>query len=280
MIEGIKSVLVAVTEEGRKEETFALSYGLSLARQTNAHLTVQAAASRFHIPYSMLDDFSRDLISSENRRIAALAERFAGQAKGEADFAGVVCTVESPQLHYSDLIERFLGHARVHDLSVLDGESEAIDGDRGLIESALFESGRPVLIVPPEHHSFSGRRIVIAWDGSASASRAVAGAMPFLRAAEAVEIVSVVGEKDLSSSVPGADLAPHLARHGIDVSVTTTALGAKEDAAGALQREATSFKAGLIVSGAYRHSRLRQWLLGGVTQSLLKASRVPLLLSH
>lgn len=280
MIEGIKSILVAITEEGRKEETVALGYGLSLARQANAHLTVQAAASRFHIPYSMLDDFSRDLISTENRRIAALAERFAGKAKDEADFAGVVCTVESPQLHYADLIERFLGHARVHDLAILDGEAGAIDGDRGLIESALFESGRPVLIVPPEQHSFSGQRIVIAWDGSANAARAVAGAMPILRAAEAVEIVSVVGEKDLSKSVPGADLAPHLARHGINVSVTTTSVGAKEDVAGAIQREAAGFKAGLVVIGAYRHSRLRQWLLGGVTQSLLKASRVPLLMSH
>lgn len=281
MIEGIKSILVTVTEEGRKEEeTFALGYGLSLARQANAHLTVQAAASRFHIPYSMLDDFGRDLISAENRRIAALAERFAGKAKSEADFAGVVCAVESPQLHYSDLIERFVCHARVHDLSVLDAETETIDGDRGLIEAALFESGRPVLMVPPQHQGFSGRRILIGWDGSANAARAVAGAMPFLRAAEAVEIVSVVGEKDLSNSVPGADLARHLARHGIDVSVSTTALGAKENVAEAIQREAAGFKAGLVVIGAYRHSRLREWLLGGVTQSLLKACRVPLLMSH
>lgn len=280
MIEGIKSVLVAITEEGRKEETFALGYALSLAQQANAHLTVQAAASRFSIPYSMLDDFGRDLISTENRRIAALAERFAGKAKDEAAFAGVVCAVESPQLHYNELLERFLGHARVHDLSILDAESETIDIDRGLIETALFESGRPVLIVPPEHHGFSGRRVVVAWDGSASASRAVAGAMPFLRSAEVVEIVSVVGEKDLSKSVPGAELAPHLARHGINVSVTTTVLGAKEDVAGAIQREAAGFKAGLVVSGAYRHSRLREWLLGGVTQSMLKRSRLPLLLSH
>lgn len=280
MIEGIRSVLVAVTEEGRKEETFALSYGLSLARQANAHLTVQAAASRFSIPYSMLNDFGRDLISTENRRIAALAERFAGKAKDEADFAGVVSSVESPQLRYNELIERFLGHARVHDLAILDAESETIDMDRALIETALFESGRPVLVVPSDHHSFAGQRIIVAWDGSASAARAVAGAMPFLRAAEAVEIVSIVGEKDLSGSVPGADLAPHLARHGIDVSVTTTALGAKEDVAGAIQREAAGFKAGLVVSGAYRHSRLREWLLGGVTQSMLKKSRIPLLMSH
>lgn len=280
MIEGIKSVLVAVTEEGRKEETFALGYALSLARQANAHLTVQAAASRFSIPYSMLNDFGRNIISSENRRIAGLAQRLAKKAKEEAEFAGVASAVESPQLPYDELIERFLGHARVHDLAILDAESETIDIDRGLIEAALFESGRPVLIVPSEHEVFTGRRIVIAWDGSASAARAVAGAMPFLRAAEAVEIVSIVGEKDLSASVPGADLAPHLSRHGVNVSVTTTALGAKEDVAGAIQREAVGFTAGLVVSGAYRHSRLREWLLGGATQSMLKKSRIPLLMSH
>lgn len=280
MLNGIKSVLVAITEEGRHEEGFALSYALSLAQQANAHLTVQAAASRFSIPYSMVGDFGQQIISTENRRIAALAEELAVKAKVDADLAGVVCAVESPQLDYSNLTLRFLDHARVHDLSILDAERATVDMDRGLIESALFESGRPVIIVPPGRPSFSANRIVIAWDGSASATRATADALPFLRAAEAVEILSIVGEKDLSTSVPGADLAPHLSRHGVNVSVRTIPVLEKGNVADTIQHAAAEFRAGLLVSGAYRHSRLRQWLLGGVTQSLLKNGHMPLLMCH
>ncbi|POR47115.1 universal stress protein [Bosea psychrotolerans] len=280
MIEGIKNVLVTIAEEGRGKETSAFEYGLSLARQANAHLTVQAAAARFYVPYSMLDDFSQAIISTENRRIAVLAEAFAERAKAEADFAGVVCGVESPQLHFSELIDRFLANARVHDISVLNAESSKAEIDWDLIETCLFDSGRPVMVIPPGRTEFACRHVIIAWDGSASASRAVLGAMPFLKFAEAVEIVSVLGEKDLPNSVPGADLAPHLARHGVNVSVSNTTLASKETVAAAIQREAAGFEASLIVSGAYRHSRVREWLLGGVTRSMLEQCSLPLLMAH
>lgn len=280
MIDGIKSILIAVTEEGRGESCAALDYTLSLAGKAGAHLTLQAAASRFSIPYALIDQFSRDIISTENRRLAELAAKFAERAKGDAAMAGIVASVETPQLHYNDLRDRFVMHARVHDLVVLDAESEVIDIDRGLIEAAVFDSGRPLLLVPPRSTSHDGRRVVVAWDGSASAARAVAFSLPLLKAAEAVQIISIVGEKDLSRSVAGAELAPNLARHGVAVSVRTTTVAPGGDAAQTLRDEADEFGASLIVSGAYRHSKLTQWLLGGFTQSLLKRCHVPLLMAH
>ena len=158
-------------------------------------------------------------------------------------------------------------------------EKDAVQRDRGLIAAALFESGRPVLIIPPGSERFSARRILIAWDGGASAARAVGDAMPFLTGAEEVEILSVSGEKDLSSVIAGADLAPHLARHGIKVTVRNIAL-TQPDVASEIRQAATDFGADLVVSGAYKHSRLREWLLGGVTQSLLKDCTLPILMSH
>lgn len=113
MIEGVKNVLVTVPQAGRDEDTSAFGYGLSLAHNAEAHLTVQAPAGRFHIPYTVLNAFAQKIVSAENRRIAALAEHFADAAKAEADFAGVVCTVESPQLYYPDLLNRFIAQARV-----------------------------------------------------------------------------------------------------------------------------------------------------------------------
>lgn len=280
MLAGIKSILVALSEEGRDEAGMALPYALSLAKLADAHLTVQAAAARYAVPYSMLNDFGRDLISAENRRIAGLAERVAAVARDEAAFAGIACAVESPQLSYGSLRQRFLAHARAHDLAVVDAETHALDIDRGLIEAALFESGRPLLIVPPGHSAFNGRHILVCWDGSAGAARAVADALPFLRAAEAVEILCVVGEKDLSNTLPGADLAAHLARHGVRVSVTTSCEGKNRDVDDIIRDTALALGSGLIVCGAYKRSRLSEWVLGGVTDALLRSCPLPLLMAH
>lgn len=275
----IKSVLVGLTVEGKTEASSAFGYALSLARTTGAHLTLEAASMKFTIPYTMVSEFAAALITAENDRIEELALAFARQARGSADLAGVVCSIESPRLSYGEMTESFVARARVHDLCVLDAEERTLDIDRGLIEAALFETGRAVIVVPPGHDSFKARHIIIAWDGSAAAARAVADALPLLREADAVEILSVLGEKDLSRIVTGAELAPHLVRHGVDVTVNNvTAAGG--DVAEAIRKQARLSGADLIVAGAYKHSRLREWLLGGVTQSLLKSSPLPLLMSH
>jgi nucleotide-binding universal stress UspA family protein len=279
MASSIKSIFTAYTEEGQGEQDAALGYALSLAQQTAAHLTIQAAAMRYAIPASFVGDFGVAFVHAENRRIGALAERFAELARTSADLAGVTSTIETPRLVYAELGDELVRHARVHDLSVLDLEKDAAERDRGLIEAALFESGRPVIIVPPGCETFAAGRILIAWDGSAGAARTVAEARSFLPGAE-VEILSVTGEKDLSRFVAGAELAPHLARHGARVSVRNLALSGGDDVAETIRRAAADFGADLIVCGAYKHSRLREWLLGGVTQSLLKATPLPLLMSR
>jgi nucleotide-binding universal stress UspA family protein len=220
------------------------------------------------------------LVAAENRRLDALADALAERARGDAAFAGVACAVESPQLTYRDLLVAFRNQARVHDLSLLDAEKNTIDIDRDLIETVLFESGRPVLVVPAGRDAFVARRVIVAWDGSAMAARAVGDAMAFLRAADEVEVVSVLGEKDLSQSVQGAELAPHLARHGVNVSVKDLTVARNGGVAETLCDQAGLFRADMMVMGAFKHSRLREWVLGGVTQSLLKSTPVPLLMSH
>lgn len=279
MAPSIKSVFTAYTEEGQGEHEFAVGYALSLAQQAGAHLTIQAAAMRYAVPATLVGDFGTAFISAENRRIGKLADRFAALARTSADLAGVATSIETPQLVYAELSERLVAQARTHDLSVLDQEKNAAERDRGLIEAALFESGRPVIIVPPGVETFTAKRILIAWDGSAAAAATVGEARPFLPGSE-VEILSVTGEKDLSRIVAGAELAPHLSRHGASVTVSNVSLSAGADVAETIRKAATAFRADLIVCGAYQHSRLREWLLGGVTQSLLKSTPLPLLMSR
>jgi nucleotide-binding universal stress UspA family protein len=122
------------------------------------------------------------------------------------------------------------------------------------------------------------RRIVVAWDGSARAARALNDAMPFLRGAEHVEIVSVVNDKDLSRMVPGAEVAPHLSRHGVKAEVVDLEL--VSDAGRTILDRAKLVGADMIVMGAFAHSRWRQFVLGGATESMLLNADIPVLMSH
>lgn len=280
MIGNVRSVLVALTKEfGEDEASAALGYGLSLAREAGAHLTVQAAAQRLRLTSAWVDRFAASLVGTENLRLRRLARFDADKVGAEAAAAGVVASMHSPQLDLPGLLASFTALARVHDLCVVDAEPAPVHPDRELMQALLLGSGRPLLIVPQGWEEFRARRVLVAWDGSGRASRAVHDALPFLRAAEAVRVVTVSGEKDLPDSADGSDLAPHLARHGVSVEVAGLAAPGG-DVAQALRDEAADSRSDMIVMGGYAHSRLRELIFGGVTRSLLEEGPVPLLMSH
>lgn len=175
-------------------------------------------------------------------------------------------------------------HARYADLLVLgQADPEAGAPSAGaVIEAALFASGRPVLLVP---HAGSfptlGRRVLVGWNAGREATRAVHDALPLLAAAESVTVLAVnpaVG-LDAHGEEPGADIARHLARHGVTVTtefVTAAEAGAEE----MILNRAAELGADLLVVGGYGHSRLRELVLGGVTRRLLRGMTLPVLMSH
>lgn len=154
-----------------------------------------------------------------------------------------------------------------------------MDVDFSLMEAALFDVGRPVIVVPRNHPQFRCRKVMVAWDGSLRAVRAVADALPLLQAANDVHVLCVEGEKDLSQEASGAGLVKHFSRHGIR-AILNGIKCENGDVAETLRAQCAATDADMIVMGAYGHSRLRQWILGGVTSSLLRLSPVPLFLSH
>jgi len=278
-MERIRNILIGVTFETSQEDvSLALGYGISLAREVGARLTVQAASIRVAVAHSLISRFAEKLAGTENQRLKALSILAAENARGTADLAGVPCKVETPQLNFTELMETFLAQARVHDMTILDTERIVFSTDRALIEAALFDSGRPVLLVPPGSDSFRARRIIIAWDGSAQAARAVNEAMPLLRMAREVDIVSVIGEKDLAGTVPGAELAPHLSAHDVEANVVN--LNALDgDVAITLRHYICENAGDIVVMGAYAHSWVREVILGGTTENLLKSFPVPIFMS-
>lgn len=172
---------------------------------------------------------------------------------------------------------------RTGDLTVVSrpyGDGAA-DIDAEVAEGALFGSGRGTLIVPrtgPVRDGF--RSIVLGWRNTREAARAVAEAMPFLRAAERVAITMIDehGAPAEEGLEPAADIARHLDRHGVSVEIRH--LSRWDRPGEGLINEATAIGADMIVAGAYGHSRLREWVMGGTTRDLLRDSPLPLLMAH
>jgi nucleotide-binding universal stress UspA family protein len=121
--------------------------------------------------------------------------------------------------------------------------------------------------------------VMVCWDGSRPAARAIADAMPLLQRAGQIEVVIVANERGKRDEIPGADMGQHLARHGLKVDVKRIT-GGDIDVADALLSHAADSSADFIVMGGYGHSRLREFVLGGVTHSILRSMTAPVLMSH
>jgi nucleotide-binding universal stress UspA family protein len=173
----------------------------------------------------------------------------------------------------------FVGsYGRVFDIVVLARPGEEWQSPSMVtLESALFESGRPVLIAPPTSPASLGTHVLIAWNRSTEQARATAFAMPLLRLAERVTILTVEGATVAGPS--GAEMARSLAIHGIAADTLTIAPG-KVGAGETILKKATELGCDLIVKGAYTQSRLRQMIFGGTTRHILANAKLPVLMAH
>jgi nucleotide-binding universal stress UspA family protein len=172
--------------------------------------------------------------------------------------------------------------ARRFDLSVfMQSEPASVDND-DMIETSLFDSGRPVIVVPYiQKDGLRLDRVVCCWDGSRAAARAINDALPLLIKATAVDLLIVLNKKTKSdqSEIRGVEMAKHLARH--DVKVEIEAVPAADiDVTSAILSYVADNSGTLIVMGGYGHARLREIILGGVTRDMLKSMTVPVFMSH
>lgn len=176
-------------------------------------------------------------------------------------------------------------HARYADLTILgqlDPDRGEVDMIRPRPEQVTLASGRPILVVPYAGHFESvGRRVLIGWNATREAARAVNDAMPLLAAAEAVTVMTIDAREGPHGhgELPGADISLHLARHGVKAEIERT-VSADLPVGEVLLSRAADLTADLLVMGAYGHSRTRELLLGGATRSLLRSMTVPVLMSH
>jgi nucleotide-binding universal stress UspA family protein len=177
----------------------------------------------------------------------------------------------------AELSQRLARLARTYDyvLTVVAKDSVA---QRELAEATVFGAGGPVILLPGEEAPAHLNSIFVAWDGSRAAARAVRDALPILRIAKGVTVVTIEDDKPIG---PGgaAELHAFLAFHGIESRHSSTTRGSKPIGV-ALQAHALNQDAGMLVMGAYGHSWLQELVLGGATRDVIAHPRLPVLVSH
>ncbi|HEV2957025.1 MAG TPA: universal stress protein [Xanthobacteraceae bacterium] len=271
----IKDILVKISPAAFDH---AGTYAIALAAAFEAHVSGIAFAYEPEILPDPSGQGSRRFmrIREENEEGAGAA---AAQFEKQASDAGVAATARAVTTTISAGYDLFGRIARRFDLAVVgQDEPEREQSETAVAEGALFESGRPLVMVPYIHkHGLKLERVMVCWDGSRPAARAVADAMPLLARAGRVDVVIVQQAK--SDEMPGADVAEHLARHDLNVTVQRIARG-DVDVKDVLLNYVADSAADLVVMGGYGHSRMREFILGGVTRGMLASMTVPTLMSH
>jgi nucleotide-binding universal stress UspA family protein len=279
----MKDLLAIITSGSGKALAQPGTYSLGLAAHMGSHVTaVIAEIERFN-PAAQLEP---DNMQGDSRPVTspALAERIGQTAdlvRSEAQRAAVSLTI----LEHADsgpypLREVLISSAQVRDLSILGVHGPLTYPRQGLVEAVLFGSGRPVLLVPLGAPAFSGRMVVVGWDATRSATRALHDALPLLTKARKAVIISLSDDKVFRLPESGPAVCRYLERWGIDASFD--APKRKQDNIGnELLHRAKRLEADLLVMGGFGHAREREFLFGSATRDIFQSHlELPVLMSH
>lgn len=289
----IKRILVPITETGGLEPTLAMA--VLVARTFNGHVQFVYPRNGDETHQDLLNAFGSVSMSRFHQILESHSENIAQRAdqiKSDIDqlvrdhglsYEDMPVHLDRPSASWREISEPitdFIGHhGGVTDLIVVGRPLRTSeDPARTVVGAALFASGRPVLVASAGIPKTLDHKVLIGWNRSIQAGRAVASALPFLCHAKAVEVVSITtGAKRGPSAF---DLAEHLEWHGIKPDVKEVAPEEHRAVGETLLTEANKSGADLLVMGAYSHSRMREMLWGGVTRQILTHAQLPVLMVH
>jgi nucleotide-binding universal stress UspA family protein len=272
---------VVVNISGRGPRDFAAEYATSIAATFGAHVAGISFLYEPVIPDGTLGGIPVDLIELQREENSKVANAAVSRFEAGVKKAGISAETRILDATFGGAATLFAQIARRFDLAVVgQAQREGGASDELMVEGALFESGRPLVVVPYiQKRGLTLERVLACWDGGRTAARAIGDAMPFLERAKAVDIVIVAEERKGGDEINGANMGEHLARHGVTANVKRIAKGdlAIEDV---LLSYAADSGADFMVMGGYGHSRLREFILGGVTRGILGSMTVPVMMSH
>ena len=256
-----------------------IRYAVSVAKYFNLHLTPVAIEYEFIATGSPFETAAFCVVSNQIEQSRELANAAARNFEHIARQESILSNVAIIRSDLTGACNWFAKQARHHDLAIVT-QPDPPAPETLLIEAALFESGRPVLVVPRAQKTpFTHGRIGICWNGSCNAARAVSDSMPFLKRGTTIEFISVADGDAKSDNFDTLGMKNHLARHDIQ-AVTVSLPKSKKTIAETIIAYSTDNQIDLLVLGGYGHSRLREYVLGGVTHDVLDWTTVPILMSH
>jgi nucleotide-binding universal stress UspA family protein len=259
----------------------AARFAISIAAKFEAHVAGIAFAYDPVITPTVMDGLSAAWVDAQRTENRATAEKAVDRFEAAAKRQGLSAEHRIIEASLGGAANLFGRIARRFDLAVVgQTDPERMLPDDLLIEAALFESGRPVVIVPYiQREDLKLDHVLACWDGSRNAARAIADSLPFLMQGKKIEIVIVGSGSGKADELPGADIGEHLARHDLNVDVKRL-VAADVDVSNIILSYAADCAADFIVMGGYGHSRLREFVLGGATRGILQSMTVPVLMAH
>ncbi|MEP0232868.1 universal stress protein [Roseibium sp.] len=274
----LKDIVTIVDLSGSQP---AAKYAIDLAAKNDAHVTGLSIAFEPVVPAFAAAPMPVDYVQAAHEQAVGAAKDAQKGFDELARLAAVKTESRVADILTGGPLEGLLQHCRTTDLVVLGQENpDAPEPMRELlIETVLFESGVPVLVVPYIGVAQSeAKNVVIGWDGSSTATRAVHAALPMLDKAEKITVLVV--EKNVNDDIqPGAEIATYLARHDLDVTIDVIS-DPQTRIADTLLNYVSDNGNDLVVMGGYGHSRMREFLFGGATREILQAMTVPVLMAH
>jgi nucleotide-binding universal stress UspA family protein len=276
----IKDIIVQLGYQAVSDP--ARDFAVSTAEVFDAHLAGVAFAYAPDFPGYVMQEIPPDIVTqmiaeSEKTALAAI-ERFEEAARRSL-ISAEHRLLKPPGASAPEVLSTL---ARRFDLGVfMQSEPNGVDND-DMIEASLFGSGRPLIVVPyVKKDGLKLDHVVCCWDGSRAATRAVNDGLPLLAKAMTVDLLIVLNEKTNTSpnEIRGAEMAKHLARHGVKVQIVTVP-AADIDVANAILSYVADVSGTLVVMGGYGHSRLHEMILGGATRGMLQSMTVPVFMSH
>jgi len=266
------------TKNGYRDNTNQDLYALAAANTGSAltgyllNLDANAPPNKDGRSYQQMSAES-DLREASNR---ANADALVDSARNRGVDAQAITTIN----HAHGIAGCVVDQARLHDLLVIGCDSSGMLSDRLLAENFLFEIGRPMLVAPSDFTgAFTCRRIVVAWDNSRVAARALGDALMLNPGIEEIILLTIGDEKNVRSSLTQEATEHVIMRRNVSVQSYNKSLDGRSIGE-AIQESALELNADLLVMGGYGHSRLRDFILGGATLSVLAHPRVPVLISH
>lgn len=277
-----KTILVSLNEVGRIAELVAAA--VALGRETGAHVSGLYVIPAVQVYPSVGFEAAPQVFEGNRTFFKDNAQRMKQAFEDAMRREGLPHDFHLLDARTPVIAEEVIAVGRSADLVVVSATNpDEITGvERDFVEQVVMAVGRPVVVLPAQGDArIALNEIVIGWDGGREASRAAFDALPLLKLAGKVRVVRIDPQKDpgLRGSVAGADLAETLSRHGIKAEAQGYPTDGLDEGQ-ALMRCAEDCGAGLIVMGAYGHSRLAEFIFGGATRFVLTRMARPVLMSH